>query len=104
MIPVGFALAQQPGADPETAASGFMGFFVFFLLALAIWFLGRNLTGRLRRMNHQHAAEVAAHAAAEPAQQAEVGLEGDPAEATRESSEAAKREADGSEQRHSDGA
>ena len=60
-----------PGADPETAASGFMGFVVFFLLALAIWFLGRNLTGRLRRMNHLHAQEEA-----ERTQEAPSELEG----------------------------
>ena len=59
MIAAGFALAEQPGADPQTAASGFLGFVVFFLLALAIWFLGRNLTARLRRMNHAHAVEEA---------------------------------------------
>ena len=41
-----YVAATQPGADPETAASGFLGFVVFFLLALAIWFLGRNLTAR----------------------------------------------------------
>ena len=59
MLAAGFALAEQPGADPQTAASGFLGFVVFFLLALAIWFLGRNLTARLRRMNHAHAVEEA---------------------------------------------
>ncbi|MFZ1487138.1 MAG: hypothetical protein WAS95_13950, partial [Nostocoides sp.] len=59
-----YVAATQPGADPETAASGFLGFVVFFLLALAIWFLGRNLTARLRRMNYRHEHEV--HDAAAP--------------------------------------
>ncbi|HNQ06854.1 MAG TPA: hypothetical protein PKH97_06670 [Tetrasphaera sp.] len=39
-------------ADGSSASSGFLGFVVFFALALAVWFLVRNMTGRLRRMNY----------------------------------------------------
>lgn len=44
----------QAGGEAEgsSASSGFLGFVVFFALALAVWFLVRNMTGRLRRMNY----------------------------------------------------
>lgn len=58
--------AAEP-VDPTKASSGFLGFVVFFLLAVAIWFIGRNLTGRLRRMNLAQAEWEAQQTAARDA-------------------------------------
>lgn len=52
-------LGATDGVDPTMASSGMIGFAVFFLLALAVWLIGRNMTARLRRMNYRHAQEVA---------------------------------------------
>ena len=42
-----------PGMSDESTAitAGLGGFLVVFALGLAVWFLGRDLTRRLRRMN-----------------------------------------------------
>lgn len=39
--------------DPDTVTPGALAFVIMFLLAIAIWFLLRNLTGRLRRMRYR---------------------------------------------------
>ena len=43
-------------ADPTSVSAGFLGFVVFFALAIALWLLIRNMTGRLRRMNYAKGA------------------------------------------------
>jgi hypothetical protein len=47
--------STQPGGmpDPDIVTPGALGFVIMFLLAVAIWFLLRNLTGRLRRMRYR---------------------------------------------------
>lgn len=39
--------------DPDIVTPGALGFVIMFLLGVAIWFLLRNLTGRLRRMRYR---------------------------------------------------
>lgn len=51
----GLALPAAP--DNQEASSGFLGFLVIFLLALAVYLLVRNMTSRLRRMNYRHEEE-----------------------------------------------
>ncbi|MBK6888045.1 MAG: hypothetical protein IPH03_17385 [Tetrasphaera sp.] len=49
------ALRALPAAvDNQEHSSGFLGFIVVFVLALAVYLLVRNLTARLRRMNYRH--------------------------------------------------
>jgi hypothetical protein len=36
--------------DPSSVTPGVAGFLVVFVLAIAVWLLMRNMTGRLRRM------------------------------------------------------
>lgn len=57
--------------------AGLGGFLVLFALALAVWFLGRDLTRRLRRMRH---AEERRRADGHPDQQGpeRPGQEPDP--------------------------
>jgi hypothetical protein len=45
----------QPGAmpDPDIVTPGALAFVIMFVLAVAIWLLLRNLTGRLRRMRYR---------------------------------------------------
>lgn len=45
----------SPGGtlDPNSVSPGLTGFLVTFGLAVAVWFLARNLVGRLRRLNHR---------------------------------------------------
>lgn len=68
-----FALAGGQ-ADGSSASGGFLGFLVFFALALAVWFLVRNMTGRLRRMNYAESQRV--QDAVAPADAAEAGPDG----------------------------
>ena len=39
--------------DPDTVTPGALAFVIMFVLAVAIWLLLRNLTGRLRRMRYR---------------------------------------------------
>ncbi|HET9021182.1 MAG TPA: hypothetical protein VFN34_04805 [Ornithinibacter sp.] len=41
---------DAPTADP---GPGFLAFVAFFLLALALWFLMRNMNARMRRMSYR---------------------------------------------------
>jgi hypothetical protein len=43
----------QAYPDPDTVTPGALAFVIMFVLAVAIWFLLRNLTGRLRRMRYR---------------------------------------------------
>ncbi|MEI2778712.1 MAG: hypothetical protein V9G19_22640 [Tetrasphaera sp.] len=52
----GLALPAAP--DNQEHSSGFLGFLVIFLLALAVYLLVRNMTARLRRMNYRHEEEL----------------------------------------------
>ncbi|MFN8097221.1 MAG: hypothetical protein U0Q21_02900 [Dermatophilaceae bacterium] len=57
------ALRALPAAvDNQEHSSGFLGFVVVFALAVAVYLLVRNLTGRLRRMNYRHEHEEAERA------------------------------------------
>lgn len=44
---------EVPTAD---AGPGFLAFAAFFLLALALWFLMRNMNARMRRMSYRQQA------------------------------------------------
>lgn len=50
-----------PGMSDDSTAitAGLGGFLVVFALGLAVWFLGRDLTHRLRRMNRAEEQRVA---------------------------------------------
>lgn len=53
---------QQGMSDDSTEiTAGLGGFLVVFALALAVWFLGRDLTRRLRRMSRAEEQRVAGH-------------------------------------------
>jgi hypothetical protein len=58
--------------DPNVVSPGILGFLAFFLLAVALYFLLRNMNGHLRRMNYR-AEEMAKQeqAEAEPPEPAE---------------------------------
>ncbi len=54
------------GTPTTNIGPGFGAFVAFFALALALWFLMRNMNGRMRRMAYREqervaAAEAAAH-------------------------------------------
>ena len=44
---------NTPTTDP---GPGFLAFVAFFLLALALWFLMRNMNARMRRMSYRQQA------------------------------------------------
>ena len=44
---------EAPTAD---GGPGFLAFLAFFLLALALWFLMRNMNARMRRMSYRQRA------------------------------------------------
>lgn len=44
---------DTPSAD---TGPGFLSFLAFFLLALALWFLMRNMNARMRRMSYRQRA------------------------------------------------
>jgi hypothetical protein len=68
----------QPMPDPNSVSPGALGFLVMFALAIVIWLLMRNLTGRLRRMKYrEEQRQVAERAELEAAQAGEVGSESD---------------------------
>lgn len=54
-----------PGMSDESTeiTAGLGGFLVVFALGLAVWFLGRDLTRRLRRMSRTEEQRVAAQRA-----------------------------------------
>ena len=54
-------------SSPSTEVGpGFLAFVVFFVLALALWLLMRNMFTRLRRMNLAERADEARRADGEP--------------------------------------
>ena len=56
------------GGDEDVKyTAGLAGFIVFFVLAVALWLLVRNMNGRLRRMRYYAEQEEAAQAAADQA-------------------------------------
>jgi hypothetical protein len=60
----------------QTVSGGIGGFIAFFLLALALWFLVRNMNTRLRNLSYREEAELAAAAAKGPLR-AEAGARRD---------------------------
>lgn len=46
-------MTEAPTAD---GGPGFLAFVAFFLLALALWFLMRNMNARMRRMSYRQQA------------------------------------------------
>ncbi len=64
---------EAPTAD---GGPGFLAFLAFFLLALALWFLMRNMNARMRRMSYR---QQAAHRGKDDPQVApgELALEDD---------------------------
>ena len=65
---------MNPEGVDVTAGVG--GFLAFFLLALALYFLMRNMNARLRRMAYRE--EIEAKAAEKGAKAAEKGVADDP--------------------------
>jgi hypothetical protein len=65
---------EAPTAD---GGPGFLAFLAFFLLALALWFLMRNMNARMRRMSYR---QQAAHRGKDDPQAgpADLGTEADP--------------------------
>jgi hypothetical protein len=61
---------EAPTAD---GGPGFLAFLAFFLLALALWFLMRNMNARMRRMSYR---QQAAHRGKDDPQAAPGDLEG----------------------------
>lgn len=53
--------------DPNVVSPGILGFIAFFLLAVALYFLVRNMNGHLRRLGYR-AAELEKQQAAEDAE------------------------------------
>jgi flagellar biosynthesis/type III secretory pathway M-ring protein FliF/YscJ len=43
-------VTSQTPPDPESVSPGLWGFAVVFVLAIVVWLLMRNMTGRLRRL------------------------------------------------------
>ena len=64
---------QAPTAD---GGPGFLAFLAFFLLAVALWFLMRNMNARMRRMSYR---QQAAHRGKDDPQAgpADLGTEAD---------------------------
>ena len=60
---------EAPTAD---GGPGFLAFLAFFLLALALWFLMRNMNARMRRMSYR---QQAAHRGKDEAQATPEDLE-----------------------------
>jgi flagellar biosynthesis/type III secretory pathway M-ring protein FliF/YscJ len=70
---------------PSTSVSpGLGGFLAFFLLAIALWLLMRNMNKRMRRMTYREEQEAAARAkrGEAPATSADGRTEGRPADST----------------------
>ena len=64
---------------PSTSVSpGLGGFLAFFLLAIALWLLMRNMNARLRRMSYREEADAARQSGATPP----AGAPGTPGTAT----------------------
>lgn len=55
--------APVKAPDPDSVTPGLLGFLVVFVLAVVVWLLMRNLTGRLRRMRFREEQRLAAEAA-----------------------------------------
>ncbi len=64
-------MTDPPTADP---GPGFYAFVGFFLLALALWFLMRNMNARMRRMSYR---QQLAHRGRDEPQAAEGEVEED---------------------------
>lgn len=57
------SLPQNVAPDPNSVTPGLLGFLVVFVLAIVLWLLLRNLTGRLRRMRFREEERLAREAA-----------------------------------------
>lgn len=66
---------QGLSQDSTAVTAGLGGFLVVFALGLAVWFLGRDLTRRLRRMSRAEEERVEAERAAR-AQRQQPGRRG----------------------------
>ena len=65
-------MSDAPTAD---GGPGFLAFLAFFLLALALWFLMRNMNARMRRMSYR---QQAAHRGKDEAQATPEDLASEP--------------------------
>ena len=63
---------EAPTAD---GGPGFLAFLAFFILALALWFLMRNMNARMRRMSYR---QQAAHRGKDEAQATPEDLAAEP--------------------------
>jgi hypothetical protein len=48
-----FRAASVDLGDPNSVSPGILGFLAFFLLAIALYLLVRNMNGHLRRMRYR---------------------------------------------------
>ena len=48
-----FLAASVDLGDPNSVSPGILGFLAFFLLAIALYLLVRNMNGHLRRMRYR---------------------------------------------------
>jgi hypothetical protein len=73
--------------DPNSVSPGILGFLAFFLLAIALYLLVRNMNGHLRRVRYRQAAldaeEAQAKAEATPDTDPAADLAADPADEAR---------------------
>jgi flagellar biosynthesis/type III secretory pathway M-ring protein FliF/YscJ len=56
-------VTSQTPPDPESVSPGLWGFAVVFVLAIVVWLLMRNMTGRLRRMRFREEERLRREAA-----------------------------------------
>ena len=62
--PAALALVtSQTPPDPESVSPGLWGFLVVFVLAIVVWLLMRNMTGRLRRLRFREEERLRREAA-----------------------------------------
>ena len=56
-------VTSQTPPDPESVSPGLWGFAVVFVLAIVVWLLMRNMTGRLRRLRFREEERMRREAA-----------------------------------------
>ncbi len=64
--PLVLAATTPTGPEPEDVTPGLLGFTVVALMALALWFLLRSMTKRLRKVRFEEQAEAPQRPAARP--------------------------------------
>ncbi|PRY15211.1 hypothetical protein [Kineococcus rhizosphaerae] len=65
-----------PKVDADLVTPGLKGFLILFVLAVAVYFLGRSMARRIRRVNLEARAEAEAKAEAEAEARERSGPQG----------------------------